>query len=438
MGDVIYIRTRDGVLIRFDDKGTLKSWFEAGKISLTDRYLGPDKKWLSASELFKVEVVTDRMEESSEGADPDSTLGVEEFRDAVMEETESSPVETVPMRTTKEKEARPPENDDEEQDEEEKEEESLQSEGDDLPGRAMPESVDDPGPKNVATVDEQRIWAIDEGSEIESDEIWASDPDYERYAYRGGSKRKIGVAFAVIAGCLAIGFIAWHLMAGDWAKRDDAPASVETAVMVTSRAETGATAVERTRVSDEGNINAAPTSGDDVLAPVGADHEDRDALTARVDEALVADAGGVEDDEKEEPKKPVISTRREDRAPSREIVSISDQCDIHMAKGNRLIAVNPEKALPHFQFAATRCPNLAEPRSRIGKCEYRMGKLESATAQYEAALKIGPNYSPAIIGLARTHAKMGNDQDARYQYLRYLKVNPHGSLAMEAKQYLGR
>jgi hypothetical protein len=51
MGKVIYIRTGDGVLLRFEDPKRVRAWLSNGRLTPDDVYLGPDQAWHPLADL---------------------------------------------------------------------------------------------------------------------------------------------------------------------------------------------------------------------------------------------------------------------------------------------------------------------------------------------------------------------------------------------------
>ncbi len=51
MGKVIYIRTSDRVLLRFEDPNRVRAWLSSGRLSRDDVYLGQDQAWHPLSDL---------------------------------------------------------------------------------------------------------------------------------------------------------------------------------------------------------------------------------------------------------------------------------------------------------------------------------------------------------------------------------------------------
>lgn len=444
MAKTVYIRTHDGVLVRFDDPAVLKSWLEAGKITFADLYRNEDLKWVPVSGLFEIK---------SEALGTEDKQTESEEQDAPVVQKPPLPVQTptVPMvmKPLEEPEPEP--------------EQQVQVPTDDRPRlevevvQAPPEpeeepakaafheyvspKVDDPGPKRVASEAEgQRVWAVDDDVESDELELWGSEADAMWLAEQRRTRRRLLIGALTCVAIAVLGALGWYWLTEQ--KNVAAPPATE---------KTTLPAVSRKTPPPlppvpKPEVEARPVVVEDAVSASDAKEQARETP---VPETLVIPSVEVKKPAEREPPaaveslQPPVKKVKPAAAPaSREepvdpVSASSDDCDKHMSQGNRLIRKSPKKAYTHFQFAARVCPGLAEPRAKMGDCEFRSGKMKQAAVHFQAALKVGPNYGPAIIGLARTHSRLGNDTDARYHYMRYLKVNPYGSQAQEAKDYLG-
>lgn len=75
MGKVIYIRTSDGVLLRFEDPAKVRAWISGGRLALTDVHLGADQAWHPLSELTDLSGALVQVPAASPATLPDPVTG---------------------------------------------------------------------------------------------------------------------------------------------------------------------------------------------------------------------------------------------------------------------------------------------------------------------------------------------------------------------------
>jgi Tfp pilus assembly protein PilF len=123
-----------------------------------------------------------------------------------------------------------------------------------------------------------------------------------------------------------------------------------------------------------------------------------------------------------------------------------------MRWGNRLARGLVVAALITLGMTAWAQDRAKPPDSQIqAEAHYELGRmyherffefLDQATAEYETAIKLKPDYAEAHYHLAlsyHTKAKLGTDDKALYrkalaEYKLYLKYSPQGEWAAKAKQ----
>lgn len=399
MGDVIYVRTTDGVLLRFEDTAVIKAWVDSGRLSRTaDRYLAADQRWRPISDLFGTDPVGITAIQGNETVVKKPNVNVESH--APMGQQQS----VDPNATTRE--IRPVE----------------------VKRQSQPPEKPQHGRSDV--------WAI-EHKEVPSHVLWASDPEDSVYIAR---RRKHLIAIALLGFVVVIG-VAMILGLGDLFKGQ----------VKTTGSETGA--IPPRTVTAESPVVSPPSVPE--LRPPEPAYPSAPQDAAHIEIAPPMKAPSVQVETREDaseklsselkPRERVVvpKTRKEElpggesgTRPAEKPSDVPDTYEGHMAAGNRLIVKDPAKAAVHYQAAARLAPGRVEPLHRLGDCEFAMGDLKAAASHYQEVLKIR-DYGPSLIGLARVHQKLGNMNEARYYYSRYLEVNPSGSQAEEARRFLG-
>lgn len=109
----------------------------------------------------------------------------------------------------------------------------------------------------------------------------------------------------------------------------------------------------------------------------------------------------------------------------------------HMKAGDKALSRDPEVALAHYSLAHQLKTGNPLPLHKMGEACFKLRRYEEARSHYERALGLVSSYGPAMIGLARVAKARGIADEARRYYQMYLDVNPSGTQAKEARQYLG-
>lgn len=113
--------------------------------------------------------------------------------------------------------------------------------------------------------------------------------------------------------------------------------------------------------------------------------------------------------------------------------------DWYLAQGERLRdREKPEQALDMYAKAMELKPERVEPLAGKGLALLDMANPSGAAAAFEQALKYGPRYGPAIMGLAEAYRMQGKNEKAIQYYERYLDVLPNGSEAAVARNSIER
>lgn len=86
---------------------------------------------------------------------------------------------------------------------------------------------------------------------------------------------------------------------------------------------------------------------------------------------------------------------------------------------------NSYEAAWEFQYAAKLAPRAPEPRANLGLLLESVGRLEQATAEYEAALEIDPQNTEVMRRLARAYVKQDRDAPRLRDLLRKLTHGDH-------------
>ncbi|MFO0594624.1 MAG: zinc-ribbon domain-containing protein [Myxococcaceae bacterium] len=111
----------------------------------------------------------------------------------------------------------------------------------------------------------------------------------------------------------------------------------------------------------------------------------------------------------------------------------------YLAQGERLREREKAEAALDFYGRATELkPDRVEPLAGRGLCLLDMGNPAAAVAAFEQALKLGPRYGPAIMGMAEALRTQGKNEQAIEYYQRYLDVLPNGSEAAVARNSIER
>lgn len=442
MASVIYIRTADGVLLRFEDESKVSDWISDGKIGDRDFYLDENKKFRPLSERPVNEPVrlSDRerenLRQNSRAPAP-----------VPAPVPAPSPVKVSPA--------------------------PVLEDDDELFGSAPTAKILDPVHKVSQDEPFSRGGVVNPS---ENNDLWSSEGG-SGFRHGGVGRFKWVIVFAVAVLVLVAVVLVLRGRSGDGADENTANALKASDMM-----EDGAKPAEsgQVDVQESYDTHAAQDGGNE--NDLGADEVDvetgDDDVLEVVDAGVKAEAKPPSEEESETPKKQPVTVpwkrpvgqkgesakEKAGTNPVREIaqpiksegkrpsvvtsngggfgrgepaleVSV-DGYEEHMQRGAEILNNDAAKALVHFQYAASKRPNRVEPVERMGYCSLKKGNLDAAAGHYRNALKIMNTHGPSIIGLARIYKIKGNVSDARYFYTRYLEVNPTGSQAKEAREYL--
>jgi hypothetical protein len=489
MSDIIYVRTADGVLLRFDGTPSLREWLDAGRIARTDRYLAADQRWRPVTDLLG----TDPVGFLPVGDENPLVAGVEDERPtevgipaieepappAVVEnrqvEKHATPPahtrlpETAPMTAVAPPDTQPvkrpvtqpvgapvaetvagpvampvappaPAHGVHAQEEPPRESQLAAT-------RPIKTGAATEGPTAVSSGEPDRTWAV-EARDVPAPALWASDPEDSVLVAHRRSRMALVVGAAVV---VAVGAFALFHFAG----REEAPASAPVAAAATEAPKPAPAPIPVAAPKAEPVVEAPKPAP--APAPAAAPEPEPvvEALKPAPEPKPVPEpkpapkpVAAVEASKPAPAPKPVAAVEVPKPAPAPKPApvepakpaaddSTADTFEGHMAAGNKLILKDPGKATIHYQAASRLAPGRVEPLHRLGDCEAALGDFKAAAAHYQSVLKIR-DYGPSIIGLARAHKKLGNEADARFYYAHYLEVNPTGSQAAEARQYLGQ
>lgn len=457
MSTVLYIRTSDGVLIRFERMAQARDWLAAGRLTLNDRFLSRDGDWRPL--LALVDLDGARVEEAGDR---------EDLADAIRAEPGDTEVrvQVAPTWAVTTDEFLPPE------------ESSFRE-----PRSVVAVSVPDLAAPDGAATDEpttrsagEAAIPVDGGTQprppVEeaglgraafadargADGVRASaDAEWDA-ASDGAARPTWGRRLVRIAGILVLagiaGYAAWHWAGGSLESPSSEipnPSSVSpaaTPVVPVPEGLAGTPGVsDPDAVADPGTDEAA--QGDDAGAMASRDGAAGDAAKDdSADEGVepasrVLPAAEPAAAPRPSPAPTAVPARRPPTPPrpsappsGPSTAAASQTYDQHMAAGNRLRDSDPRAALAHYSVAAEAKPGQVTPVSAMGDCAMAMGDTDQAQRFYARALRMRDSYGPALIGMARLHKRRGDNASAADFYRRYLQVNVHGSQASEARTFL--
>lgn len=430
MGNPIFIRTSEGVLLRFEEASVARRWIESGRIQWSDRFLGTDQAWHPLTDLLDFS----QAGRAGSATPPAFPAGGVPVREAARDPAGVPPPGPEDLRRTAEWVSpalepvpRAPEP---------VASPTERISGAPVPSRdanvVQPASKTDSAPASPGDgpTRSQQGEAAAPLAEVVEGEWWASDP--------GGSRtfpvRRV-LLVAVLLVAVAGALVFW------WTGRPGQDLGVASPdrsdeVLVGGAGDPGVTdpVLARERASEGPD---AQVGGQDEGAPAedpGASPKDAiptgtEAMRRVAPEPVEPEAGpGTRLASLPEPRE----GRRVDPSPPEE----PDTYDAHMEAGNRLMTTRPDAAMAHFRRAAQLRPARVEPLSRMGDLAMQQQDLEGAERFYREALRRNADYGPTMLGIARLRHRKGNRDDARYWYTRYLERFPQGSGAAEARTYL--
>jgi len=419
VGNPIFIRTAEGVLLRFEDASVARRWIESGRIQWSDRFLGTDQAWHPLTDLLDFS----QAGRASPATPPAFPAAGTPPGDAPGDQGGVPAAGPEDIRRTAEWVSPAPAA---------------------SPSAPVPVSpVPGPSSTDAAAVQEPR--AADRGpaspgegptrsdgaretSAVEPDgEWWASDPGGSRTFPVRRIVLLLTIAVAVMAGALAIWWTGRNGPGDDGSPvRPDAilPGGIEDPGMEGAAQGIGPDAGREDRGvahPDPGVPNPDPGGPADDAG--SRDPEASGPAAARDESAAAGTPRG--ESESGAARGPVSVTSEE-----------ADTYDAHMEAGNRLASTRPDAAMAHFRRAAQLRPNRVEPVSRQGDLAIQQGDLAGAERYYREAIRRNAEYGPTMLGMARLKQRRGDRDDARYWYTRYLERFPQGSGASEARAFL--
>jgi Flp pilus assembly protein TadD len=91
--------------------------------------------------------------------------------------------------------------------------------------------------------------------------------------------------------------------------------------------------------------------------------------------------------------------------------------------------LNTQGAITALRTAVALQPSSVEAHSMLGLALDRVGIAGEAAKEYQSALKLKPDYSPARLNLANSQMKAGHPEDAIINLRQILTANPNDSAA---------
>jgi hypothetical protein len=461
MAQVIYAKSTDGVVLRFEDIDTLKIWVETGRLERDAVYLN-GKEWRPLAELL------DTAERDS--GLPETSAKKPVFLRSAVSQTKGAPVSKVENRleervVEKGYGAREPAKDMGEQQAEDtvvtpipkafvddrkpdtakKTTSAGWLDGGNRTGESATRRVEDipiePQAKPEAKVDEHI-------------ELWASEPDpFEGAEKKKAIRKKVLVAVLALVCASVVVVLVWQVVL-PWMKPAVIPVSKPSSALVQGagiRASEGGGSVDVGQVGEaSGSITSAvPQTGTVSSASDGQPSgESKEKTETNVESGTkvgekTEEVENKADETKALKERPAVAVTPgrdqtgqkeagEGGAETTEEMSYSK----HMVEGHRYLKKDPKRAMAHFQMASRLRPDAVEPVSKMGDCSLAMGEIDVALDYYQRALGMMQGYGPAMIGIARGFARKGNKEQARLWYQKYLDSNPQGSQAEEARRFL--
>jgi hypothetical protein len=465
MAQVIYAKSTDGVVLRFEDIDILKIWVETGRLERDAVYLN-GKEWRPLAELLDTAERDSGLPETSPKEHVFLRSAVSQTKGALVSKVENRLEERVvekgygarePAKDMGEQQAEDtvvtpiPKAfvDDRKPDTAKKTTSAGWLDGGNRTGESATRRVEDipiePQAKPEAKVDEHI-------------ELWASEPDpFEEAEKKKAIRKKVLVAvFALVCASVVV-VLVWQVVL-PWMKPAVIPVSKPSSALVQGagpRASEGGGSVDVRQVGEaSGSITSAVpqtgtvTSGSEgqpkdeskEKAAINIENgtkvgdENKEEVGKRADETVVlkeGPAGAVGAGRGQTGQKEAQEAKEAGNGTTDEM-SYSK----HMIEGHRYLKKDPKRAMAHFQMASRLKPDAVEPVSKMGDCSLAMGEIDVALDYYQRALGMMQGYGPAMIGIARGFARKGNKEQARLWYQKYLDSNPQGSQAEEARRFL--
>lgn len=199
-------------------------------------------------------------------------------------------------------------------------------------------------------------------------------------------------------------------------------------------------AQEQARLDEEARVKAEllKNTPPPIVVDASVELERPDAAVAEVVDAgpAVVDAGVAE---VVDAGKPVVDAGTPAKPDAGTLTEPKKTYEWYLAQGERLREREKAgQALDFYGFAHDLKPDRVEPLAGKGLCLLDLGNANAATAAFEQALKLGPRYGPAIMGMAEALRTLGKNEQAIEYYQRYLDVLPNGSEAPVARNSIER
>ena len=502
MNDILYVKTTDGVLLRFEDPSVVRLWLELGKIGRNDRFLGSDQHWRPIEEyLATLEAPAEPTPEPPKAPEPPKDRSRAErptdpFQAPEWKSPRAGAIEPQPApqpapRPAPEPIPQPVPQPAPEpipqpvlQRREPKDTEPFRS----PPGTRAPQTQVEPEPKATGpmpSVDwaprverhtpaplrgDSPSWAVDDAPRA-AGEVWGAGDPEEEYR-RSARTRRIGIVLAAAAVVLCAVAVIVIMKSQGGPAGGSASAVPEPRGPVAAVGSTTPAPEPSRPAAEPANVVPPPAPAvEKVPEPVAAPRAEA-APVAKPSAAPVARPS-------REPVEPPLAK------PAREVAAKPEPVPVRTRDTFEIPSPGPARTPPAERVSAAEKPAPAEKgkggdasvpdtfegHMSAGNKTMVAGNHEGAIAQFQAAARLSPgrveplsrigdcemargrldaavegykaalkirDYGPALIGAARAHARRGDEGDAKSYYSHYLEVNPSGSQADEARRFLGQ
>ncbi len=198
-------------------------------------------------------------------------------------------------------------------------------------------------------------------------------------------------------------------------------------------------AQEQARLDEEARVKAEQfQKAQPLVVDASVELETPDAAVEVNTGQAVVDAG-VPDAGVPDAGKPAVDAGTSTKPDAGALTEPRKTYEYYLAQGERLREREKAgQALDFYGLAHDLKPDRVEPMAGKGLCLLDLGNANAATAAFEQALKLGPRYGPAIMGMAEALRTLGKNEQAIEYYQRYLDVLPNGSEAAVARNSIER
>jgi len=461
MAQVIYAKSTDGVVLRFEDIDTLKIWVETGRLERDAVYLS-GKEWRPLTELLETVKRESPLSEASLKKPVFVEPAVSQTRGGAVSEVESrlddrviqkghgaleSPRELGEQQAEDTVETPAPKafTDERKPDTAKKNTSAGWLDGSNRTGESATRRVEDipiePQVKPRAKVDEHI-------------ELWASEPDpFEKAERKKAIRKKVLVAILALVCASVVVVLVWQIVL-PWMKPAVILVSTPSKALVQGGGMPPGGAGGSGRVGQAGEASGLTTSAVPQTGTVTSASDGQPSDESKEKTETNVESGTKVGEKTEEVEKKADETKALKERPAVAVTPGRDQTgqkeageggartteemsySKHMVEGHRYLKKDPKRAMAHFQMASRLKPDAVEPVSKMGDCSLAMGEIDAALDYYQRALRMMEGYGPAMIGIARGFARKGNKEQARLWYQKYLDANPRGSQAEEARRFL--